>query len=238
MRLSSLARIAGLLVLASCTAPVGTDQPVGSLSLSVVSGNNQTAPPGTELPAPLVARVEDPRGHPVKGQIVNFVVVSGGGSVFAGAAISGGDGIVQERWTVGFSGLQQVEARAVDNTTGEELTFATFTATLTDVQAPVVADVASSPANPVAGSPFDLTAVVNDVATGGSNIAAATYAIDGGPPVAMVAQDGAFNQPTEAVLAHVPPFAAGGSHTFCVTGRDAAGNVSSPSCITVVVAEA
>src|SRR5437667_602512 len=176
MRLSALARIAGLLVLASCTAPVGTDQPVGSLSLSVVSGNNQIAPPGTELPNPIVALVQDSRGHVVRGQIVNFVVVSGGGSVFAGAAISGGDGIVQERWTVGFSGPQQVEARAVDNTTGEKLTFATFTATLPDVQAPGVSDVPASPANPVAGSPFDLPAVVNDVATGGSNIAAATYA--------------------------------------------------------------
>src|SRR2546426_4737317 len=238
MRLSSLARIAGLLVLASCVAPVDTDQAVGPLSLSVVSGNNQTAPPGTELPDPIVARVEDSRGHPVKGQIVNFVVVSGGGSVFAGAAISGGDGIVQERWTVGFSGPQQVEARAVDNVTGAKLTFATFTVTLTDVAPPVVTDVATSPPNPVAGSPFDLTAVVNDAATGGSNIAVATYAVDGGPPVAMVAQDGAFNQPTEAVLAHVPPFATGGSHNFCVTGSDAAGNVSSPSCITVVVAEA
>src|SRR5258705_4251430 len=120
MRLSSLARIAGLLVLASCVAPVDTDQAVGPLSLSLVSGNSQSAPPGTELPNPIVARVEDSRAHPVKGQIVNFVVVSGGGSVFAGAAISGGDGIVQERWTVGFSGPQQVEARAVDNVTGEK----------------------------------------------------------------------------------------------------------------------
>src|SRR5438876_6230981 len=238
MRLSSLARIAGLLVLTSCNTVVDTGQPVGPLSLSVVSGNNQSGPPGTELPNPLVALVQDSRGHVVRGQIVNFVVVSGGGSVVAGAAISGGDGIVQERWTVGFSGPQQVEARAVDNITGEKLTFAIFTATLTDVQAPVVSEVAASPANPVAGSPFDLTAVVNDAATGGSNIAAAPYTADGGPPVAMVAQDGAFDQPTEAVLAHVPPFAAGGSHTFCVTGRDAAGNVSSPSCITVVVAEA
>src|SRR6266568_3138598 len=192
MRLSSLARIAGLLVLASCTAPVGTDQPVGSLSLSVVSGNNQTAPPGTELPNPLVARVEDSRGHVVRGQIVNFIVVSGGGSVFAGAAISGGDGIVQERWTVGSSGPQQVEARAVDNQTGEKLTFAIFTATLTDVQPPVVSNVAASPANPAVGAPFDLTAVVSDAFTGGSNIAAASYAVDGGPPVAMSAQDGAF----------------------------------------------
>jgi len=91
---------------------------MGPLTLSLVSGNNQSGPPGTELPNPIVARVEDSRAHPVKGQIVNFVVVSGGGSVFAGAAISGGDGLVQERWTVGFSGPQQVEAPAVDNVTG------------------------------------------------------------------------------------------------------------------------
>ncbi len=236
MRLSSLARLAGLLVLASCIAPVDTDQAVGPLSLSVVSGNDQRGPPGTELPNPIVAMVEDSRGHPVKGQIINFVVVSGGGSVFAGAAITGADGIAQERWTLGFSGPQQVEARAVDNGTGAKLTFATFTATLTDVAPPVVTGVVTSPANPIAGSPFDLTAVVNDAATGGSNIAGATYTVDGGPPVAMVAQDGAFNQPTEAVLAHVLPFATDGSHNFCVTGSDAAGNVSSPSCITVVVA--
>src|SRR6266571_2631329 len=236
MRLSSLARLAGLLVLASCIAPVDTDQAVGPLSLSVVSGNEQRGPPGTELPNPIVAMVEDSRGHPVKGQIINFVVVSGGGSVFAGAAITGADGIAQERWTLGPSGPQQVEARAVDNGTGAKLTFATFTATLTDVAPPVVTGVATSPANPIAGSPFDLTAVVNDAATGGSNIAGATYTVDGSPPVAMVAQDGAFNQPTEAVLAHVPPFATDGSHNFCVTGSDAAGNVSSPSCITVVVA--
>src|SRR5213083_611100 len=194
MRLSTFARITGLLVLASCVTPVDTDQAVGPLSLSVVSGNNQSGPPGTELPNPLVALVEDSRGHAVRGQIVNFVVVSGGGSVFAGAAISGGDGIVQERWTLGAAGPQRVEARAIDNATGAKITFATFTATLTDVQAPVVSEVAASPANPVSGSPFDLTAVVNDAATGGSNIAGATYAVDGGPPVAMVAQDGAFNQ--------------------------------------------
>src|SRR5216117_3863304 len=236
MRLSSLARLAGLLVLASCIAPVDTDQAVGPLSLSVVSGNNQFGPPGTELPNPIVAIVEDSRGHAVKGQIVNFVVVSGGGSVFAGAAITGADGIAQERWTLGPSGPQQVEARAVDNGTGAKLTFATFTATLTDVAPPVVTGVVTSPANPIAGSPFDLTAVVNDAATGGSNIAGATYAVDGGSPVAMVAQDGAFDEPSEAVLAHVPPFATDGSHNFCVTGSDAAGNVSSPSCITVVVA--
>ncbi len=236
MRSSTFARISGLLLLASCLSPSDIRDRAGELSLSVVSGDNQTAPPGTELPNPLVARVEDSRGHVVRGQIVNFIVVSGGGSVFAGAAISGGDGIVQERWTVGSSGPQQVEARAVDNQTGEKLTFAIFTATLTDVQPPVVSNVAASPANPAVGAPFDLTAVVSDTFTGGSNIAAASYAADSGPPVAMSAQDGAFDQQNEAVRAHVPAFATAGSHLFCVTGRDAAGNVSAPSCIAVSIA--
>ncbi len=223
MRISSFARLAGLLVLASCVAPVDTDQAVGPLSLSVVSGNNQSGPPGTELSNPLVALVEDSRAHAVKGQIVNFVVVSGGGSVFAGAAITGADGIVQERWTLGASGPQRVEARAIDTQTGAKLTFAIFDATLTDVQAPVVSEVATSPTAPVSGSPFDLTAVVNDAATGGSNIGSASYAIDGGAPVAMAAQDGAFDHQNEAVLAHVPAFASAGTHSICVTGRDAAG---------------
>src|SRR5258705_1559862 len=197
MRLSSFARLAGLLVLASCIAPVDTDQAVGSLTLSLVSGNHQSAPPGTELPNPIDARVEDSRAHPVKGQIVNFVVVSGGGSVFAGAAISGGDGIVQERWTVGSSGPQQVEARAVDNVTGEKITFATFTATLTDIHPPVVSDVAASPPSPTVGAPFDLTAVVIATFTGGSNIASSSYAIDGRPTGALAAPDAAVNLANE-----------------------------------------
>src|SRR5881296_2784345 len=237
MRLSSLARIADLLVLASCVAPVDTDQAVGPLSLSVISGNNQSAPPGTELTDPLVARVDDSRGHAVKGQIVNFVVVSGGGSVFAGAAITNADGIVQERWTLGFSGPQQVEARAVDNATGAKLTFAIFTATLTDVQPPVVSNVATSPANPTAGTPFDITATVSDAATGGSNIAGARDSVVDGPPPGgwSPRAGGSVRQPE---LGRPPVTVANaGPHLVCVTGRDVAGNVSSPSCITVVVAE-
>ena len=224
-------------MLASCIAPVDSDLAVGPLSLSVVSGNDQSGPPGTELPNPIVARVEDSRGRAVKGQIVNFRVLSGGGSVFAGVAISGMDGVVQERWTLGASGPQRVEARAVDNTTGAKLTFATFNAGVTDVQAPVVTGVTTSPSTVTVGVQFDLTAVVSDAATGGSNIAGATFTLDGGGPTAMAAADGAFDQPIEAVRITIPPFASGGSHVFCVTGRDAPGNVSAASCITLVVAE-
>jgi hypothetical protein len=65
----------------------------------------------------------------VKGQIVNFKVTQGGGSVFAGAAISDDGGIARERWTMGTGlGMQSLEARAVDSA-GSPIVFATFTAT-------------------------------------------------------------------------------------------------------------
>lgn len=96
----------------------------------VVSGNNQSAPAGTELPEPLVARVVDSSGAPVSGQIVNFHVTAGGGSVFAGAAITDDLGIVRERWTLGVSiaDSQRMEARAVANFTGVPIVFGTFKA--------------------------------------------------------------------------------------------------------------
>ena len=100
------------------------------VALAVVSGDGQTGMPGAELASPLVARVEDSRGRGVPSQIVNFRVVQGGGTVFAGAAITNRDGIARERWTLGTSGPQRVEARAVDPETGAALTFAVFNATL------------------------------------------------------------------------------------------------------------
>jgi len=124
-----------LLALA-CTAALpacsdSTGSKVGPAAhLDVVSGSAQSAPVGTELPQPLVVKVTDAKGHAVKGQVVNFVVTAGGGHVFAGSNVTNADGIAQERWTLGTgAGPQTLEVRAVDNTTGQALVFATFTAT-------------------------------------------------------------------------------------------------------------
>jgi alpha-tubulin suppressor-like RCC1 family protein len=97
----------------------------------IVSGDDQSAPAGTELPGPLVAKVADSSGLAVAGQLVVFVVTAGGGSVFAGVSITNREGIVQERWTLGTSTAdsQRVEVRAVDNVTGAPLVFAVFRAT-------------------------------------------------------------------------------------------------------------
>ena len=110
----------------SSTAP----QPGTPASLEILSGNGQSAVVGTELPEPLVARALDANGNPVSGVVINFVVTQGGGSIFAGSNSTNANGEVRERWTLGTTaGEQAVEARAVDQTTGEKITFATFTAT-------------------------------------------------------------------------------------------------------------
>ena len=99
-------------------------------SLIIVSGNTQVDTVGKELPQPLVVRVLDASDEPVPQQVVNFRVISGNGSVFAGVAITGSAGVARERWTLGTvaADTQTVEARAIDNQTGAALIFATFTA--------------------------------------------------------------------------------------------------------------
>lgn len=117
-----------VVLLALACAPA-TNVDLDDIELLVVAGNTQTGPAFEELPDPLVVNVLKPNGKPLKDQIVNFVVVEGGGSVFAGVARSNKQGLAQERWTLGEAGPQQVEVRAVHPATGEKLVFGTFTAT-------------------------------------------------------------------------------------------------------------
>jgi hypothetical protein len=102
----------------------------GPASRAVLSGSDQRAPAGTELPQPVVVKVLDAAGNPVPDQIVNFVVTGGGGEVYAGAAITNRQGVAQEWWTLGpRPGPNTLEARAVDSGSGEALVFGTFQAT-------------------------------------------------------------------------------------------------------------
>jgi hypothetical protein len=124
--------LAGLLALAlgwGCDSPTGSP-PGEPAALAVVSGDLQTQTVGTELAQQLVVRVIDDKGRPVEGQIINFRVTVGNGSVFAGAASTGKDGEARERWTLGTvaGDTQRVEARAVDPQTGAALVFAVFRA--------------------------------------------------------------------------------------------------------------
>jgi hypothetical protein len=79
----------------------------------------------------LVARLLNKSGLAIAGQTVTFKVVTGGGSVFAGASTSDANGFARERWTLGTAaGLQKVEVRSVD-ANGQAVVWATFQATAT-----------------------------------------------------------------------------------------------------------
>lgn len=98
-------------------------------SVQIAAGDAQTGIVGEEMPAALAARVLDSKGVPIVGQVVNFRVTVGGGSVFAGAASTDADGYARERWTLGtVAGPQQIEVRAVD-ANGLPVVFARFSAT-------------------------------------------------------------------------------------------------------------
>src|SRR5579862_3168969 len=118
-------------VLVGCGGTSLTDsQSKVPASLDIVSGQSQSGVVGTQLNDPLGVTIRNSAGNPIAGQLVNFRIISGGGSVFAGAALTGSDGVAKERWTLGTSiaDSQVVEARAVDATTGDALVFGRFQA--------------------------------------------------------------------------------------------------------------
>jgi hypothetical protein len=134
--LSALFALAPVAACDSTTTTSQANQP--GLTLDVISGGGQSTLEFTELPQPIVARLLNNKGRPVKGQIVNFRVRQGGGFVWNGSAITDADGIVKDWWTVGTSQLRNLlEARTLDATTGEQITLASVLANvqqLGDVQ--------------------------------------------------------------------------------------------------------
>jgi Big-like domain-containing protein len=68
-----------------------------------VSGNNQSANPGAELPQALVVRLVDRQGNGVSGRPVTWVVGAGGGRVASSTSTTDEDGKAGARWTLGSS---------------------------------------------------------------------------------------------------------------------------------------
>jgi alpha-tubulin suppressor-like RCC1 family protein len=135
------------------TGPAHSGYPA---ELQIVAGDAQSAIVGTELLNALVVRVVDSAQVPVKGQLVNFRVTSGGGSVFAGASITNDSGTARERWTLGTSTAdsQRLEARAVDNNTGAPIVFAVFQATALPGAAVQLLKVSGDSQRAAGGSPL------------------------------------------------------------------------------------
>ena len=128
MRALPCVRVGLLAMLLSCGGTEPQSEAGPPASLAVVSGGGQEGTVGEELPEAVVVRVTDAQGVAVPGLLVNFVVSDG--SVFAGSALTNTAGEARERWTLGLTaGEQTLEARAVDQTTGDPLVFGQITAT-------------------------------------------------------------------------------------------------------------
>ena len=127
-----LLALVGALAGCSSRSPVSPSAPTATptdITLSVVSGNAQSGPANAQLPNPIRVRVRNAAGAAVPNFTLNFVVTSGGGSVFAPAVMTDASGYADELWTLGSRlGPQTLAARSVSST-GHAETYGTFTAT-------------------------------------------------------------------------------------------------------------
>jgi hypothetical protein len=104
-----------------------------------------------------------------------------------------------------------------------------------DKTGPVTTGLSLNP-NPSDGFvPVDLTATGNDTATGGSNVTAAEYWVDGGTHATMTV-DGAVSSITN-FTATIPAGLAIGPHTVSVQSQDSFGNLGAVATITLQVAD-
>src|SRR3989475_9302986 len=113
-----------------CSKDATAPSEMGPIRVSLVSGGGQSGIVGRELPQPLVVQATDSEGNPIRRWTVNFVVTSGGGSVFAAAISTDQNGKAADYWTLGTSTAQpqRLEVRTVSSA-GEKQVFGVFTAT-------------------------------------------------------------------------------------------------------------
>jgi Bacterial Ig-like domain (group 1) len=78
-----------------------TGRPGSASQLGRVSGNDQSARAGTELPERLVVQLLDQAGNGVPNRAVSWLVATGGGSVPAENTATDDNGLASSRWTLG-----------------------------------------------------------------------------------------------------------------------------------------
>jgi hypothetical protein len=98
-----------------------------------------------------------------------------------------------------------------------------------DEQGPVTSAVALTPNTVVINGLVEVTANVDDNATGGSKIASAEYSLNGGAWVPMSSQDGGFDEVAEQVTASFMVTQLG-QHSVCVRGTDVPGYTGEAAC--------
>ena len=92
-------------------------------TLTLVSGDQQTAVAGQLAPAPLIVRVRDANGHPVPGVGVNFQAVTGGGTLTAADTNTDNEGRASTTLTLGQAPGSNVVIATAGTLAGSPVTF-------------------------------------------------------------------------------------------------------------------
>jgi plastocyanin len=125
--------------------PIGGDSPT-SANIAIVSGNNQTAPPGSPLPDFFVVRVTDSAGNDLRGVGVDWAVTLGGGTLLSSATTTDTAGLAENRLTLGTGVSQSVTATV----RSDQSLSVTFSATAADIGAAASVTVGDSTFTPAA----------------------------------------------------------------------------------------
>ena len=142
------------------TLTVSAPQPA---SLQIVSGNNQSGPPGAQLPVPLTARVVDSNGNPVSNVAVVWSALGQSVSLGPETATSDSNGYVYATATLGSAtGAAQVQLRLASIPIQTVFTLQTAIA-LTGI---AIVGGGNQQANP--GAAFALPVVAQVLTSGGS----------------------------------------------------------------------
>ena len=212
-----------------------------SSSMTIYAGNNQSAPAGTAVPINPSVLLSDTYGNPVPSDTVRFSVSTGGGTVVPTSAIvTGSDGLATvTSWTLGSAvGNNTLNA----SNTAISPTPLTFTATATDVVAPVI----------TAGQTFTYAegqssgyAIGTVTATDAVGVTGFTLSSVTGSDASDYTGSGWFSISSAGVLSLTASGAGAvasndyetdpNSFTLTVTAGDAAGNTSAAETVTVTI---
>jgi adhesin/invasin len=133
-----------------------TGTPDAPATLTLISGDNQTADGGTTLPAPLVVEAQDRYGNPVPNTTVVWSVSHGSASPTSGPTDA--TGRAQTSWTLGTAAQTQTSTATVSG-----LTPVVFTATATFQNPTILLNLVGANRIPVGGT-ADLAVTLSSAA--------------------------------------------------------------------------
>ena len=98
--------------------------------LHMASGNDQEGIAGAPLSQPVVVKLIDDHGKPVRDHLITFDVITGGGAVTTDSALTDSAGVASAYWILGetVDDYQRMNVHAVDRTSGRPIITRVFRA--------------------------------------------------------------------------------------------------------------